>query len=121
MSKPGQVIAQDGCEGKDVHLVTETTPRFKRFDTGLTAEGRNRVANAVRIITNSNLTADIIGHADKCGSNAEDMRLSEMRAQRVAKELYSMGIDKNMIARVEGRGHTKGLSETPREGLIKAL
>lgn len=56
---------------------------------------------------------EVIGHTDPLGSDAYNMRLSEQRANSVARYLASRGVPADRI-RAEGRGETQ-LKLTPEE------
>lgn len=71
--------------------------------------------NVVQYMKNNpNISVEIAGHTDNIGSYEQNMKLSQQRADAVAKYLISKGIDKTRLT-TKGYGYTKPLypNDTP--------
>ena len=87
---------------------------FFEFDrSDLTAEGRAVVQQAAAASkTNNVVRIEATGHADRSGSDAYNMRLSQRRAETVRAELVRHGVPTNAIA-VFAKGESEPLVPTP--------
>lgn len=80
----------------------------------LTRQGEATLNNLAQGLRSASITSvEVIGHTDPLGSDAYNMRLSEQRANTVARYLASQGVPADRI-RAEGRGETQ-LKVTPEE------
>ena len=99
-----------------------TTPFHVFFETGSTAI--NRLGNAV--LDNAaaaSVQADarellVVGHADRVGSDADNLRLSQRRAEAVRAALVQRGVPAERI-RIEALGETQPLVDTA-DGVAEA-
>jgi outer membrane protein OmpA-like peptidoglycan-associated protein len=87
---------------------------FFDFDqSSLSAQARDIIAAAAAEAGRTGtVRIDVTGHADRSGSNAYNLRLSNRRAEAVRAELQRLGIAANEIA-VRGRGEEDPLVATP--------
>jgi outer membrane protein OmpA-like peptidoglycan-associated protein/outer membrane protein W len=84
---------------------------FDRSD--LTPEGTNIVRTAASNAKSGNVTRiEVTGHADRSGSDAYNLRLSQRRAQTVQSELVRDGVPTDQIA-IFAKGESQPLVPTP--------
>jgi outer membrane protein OmpA-like peptidoglycan-associated protein len=86
---------------------------FFDFDkSDLTTEGGQVVATAAKdAIDGKAVSLDVIGHADRSGSDEYNMGLSERRANRVKDELVKLGVPESAI-HVTWKGESEPLVAT---------
>jgi len=86
-------------------------PNFDFDKATLTAEGKQRVDNAAKVLKdNPSIKVSVDGHTDSIGSDKYNQGLSERRAQAVANELVSQGIAKSRL-HVQGFGKRKPVAD----------
>lgn len=108
-SVKGFAVDADGCEVTPVFtfsfqinkadVPTSIAPKYKKYG---------------EYIKRNNLNLKVVGHTDSTGTAAYNMKLSERRAQNVAKIIESAGVPAGKIT-VEGKGETQPLmsNKTP--------
>lgn len=102
-SVKGFAVDADGCEVAPVFTFSfpinkadvpaSIAPKYKKYG---------------EYIKRNNLNLKVIGHTDSTGTAAYNMKLSERRAQNVAKIIESAGVPAGKIT-VEGKGETQPL------------
>ena len=120
-SVPGQIIGIDGCEISNPHSFMDTNPEFERSSSAINSKNKKQIANAIHAIEGGikalpslgDIGIRIVGHADKCGTETQDIELSKKRAMIVQAELLRQGIPASLIKRVEWKGHRLNLSSVP--------
>lgn len=89
----GALLDENGCE---MTIRLEGHFGFDKTDINPAFEGRIR--EIARILEeNERYNAILEGHTDNIGSRAYNQRLSERRAESVARELQKFGVEKNRI------------------------
>ena len=87
---------------------------FAFNDATLTPRGEAVLSNFAKDLRGTSVRSiEVVGHTDPLGSDAYNLRLSEQRAQSVARHLASQGVPADRI-RAEGRGETQ-LKVTPEQ------
>jgi len=101
---PGLFVDAYGCPGS-VNLQVN----FKLDSSEVAGDNNVDVDNfATFLIENPPYDAKIVGHTDKQGRAAYNMKLSERRAQTVVDMLVERGVAKERLT-MEGRGYTEPL------------
>lgn len=87
---------------------------FFDFDQSTLGAGAQSVLDAVatEVRRRSLNTIDVVGYADRSGTEAYNYRLSERRANAVRDALVQRGVQANLIS-ASGRGESDPLVETP--------
>ncbi len=86
-------------------------PNFDFNKSTLTPAGRAKVADAARTLKdNPTVHVEVGGHTDSIGSDAYNQKLSERRADTVAKELEADGISASRLT-VRGYGKRKPVAD----------
>ncbi len=85
------------CRDQWVHMPMLVT--FPTSGSDLDFQNREILREMVRSASTRNdiRRVRVEGHADTCGSEVNNMALSETRASRVAMELVAMGVPREMI------------------------
>lgn len=91
--RKGALLDENGCE-RTIHL--EGHFGFDKTDINPAFEGRIREISRI-LEENERYNVILEGHTDNIGSRAYNQKLSERRAQSVAKELEKFGVEKNRI------------------------
>jgi outer membrane protein OmpA-like peptidoglycan-associated protein len=85
---------------------------FDHDRSELTTEGQQVVATAAKdAIDGKAVSLDVVGHADRSGTDDYNMGLSERRANRVKGELVELGVPENAI-RISWKGESEPLVAT---------
>lgn len=106
-----QPLGEKGLKEREAALLTNLPPPAKSFtlyfDQGTTTPtpGSQAVLVALRseITSRSGPQVEVTGHTDTVGSEADNDRLSEQRAEEVLNWLVSQGFDRSLMSAV-GRG-----------------
>lgn len=101
-------VGPDGCP---VSRILEQTSNVILFNRGSALIGPGNEKKMAYLVAQSRRfpAARIVieGHADACGSDADDMQLSEQRAKNTAAGLMAAGLDPSRIGSVRGLGHRR--------------
>jgi outer membrane protein OmpA-like peptidoglycan-associated protein len=85
---------------------------FDHDRSDLTTEGQQVIATAAKdAIDGKAVSLDVVGHADRSGTDAYNMGLSERRANTVKGELIELGVPENAI-RISWKGESEPLVPT---------
>ncbi len=105
----------EACSGPVTRKAELSADALFAFNSAvLTPQGEATLNNLVQDLRSTSVSSiQVIGHTDPLGSDAYNMRLSEQRANSVARYLASHGVPAERI-RAEGRGETE-LKVTPEE------
>ena len=105
----------EACSGTVTRKAELSADALFAFNSAvLTPQGEATLNNLLQDLRSASVSSiQVIGHTDPLGSDAYNMRLSEQRANSVARYLASGGVPADRI-RAEGRGETE-LKVTPEE------
>ena len=106
-----QPLGQNGLKPQEASLLTDLPPPAKSFtmyfDQGTTTLTPESLAVLDQLRTEisarSGVEVQVTGHTDTVGSEEDNDRLSQQRAEEVLGWLASQGIDRNLMTAV-GRG-----------------
>lgn len=106
-----QPLGQKGLKPQEASLLTDLPPPAKSFtmyfDLGTTTLTPESLAVLDQLRTEisarSGVEVQVTGHTDTVGSEEDNDRLSQQRAEEVLSWLASQGIDRNLMTAV-GRG-----------------
>lgn len=104
-------LGPNGLKKREANLLTSLPPPAKSFLLYFNHGTVKLVPDSVRVLANlrqeiasrSGPEVEVIGHTDTIGSDEDNDRLSEQRANEVMKWLESEGFDKSQMSAV-GRG-----------------
>ncbi len=103
-SAPGQAVDFIGCPQGEAIILTGI--RFRTGSSALAESSKLRLAdNAAVLRQHSKVQVQVIGHTDSVGSEANNLRLSQRRAESVRTFLVSQGLAADQVS-------AKGLGET---------
>lgn len=106
----GKVVNSDGCM-----KIVRLRVNFANDKSDIPAEYAPRIQDVVSfMIENSNYSVAVDGHTDAIGSEKYNLALSVRRANAVADELISQGIDRSRIT-VNGYGETDPIATNKTE------
>lgn len=111
-SEAGQTIGPDGCP---VPVSIDLKGVNFDFDKSTLRPDAVSILNeAIEILKRyPDLTVEVAGHTDLCGSDAYNQSLSERRASAVYDYLTSNGIDAGRLVGPNGYGESRPLESTP--------
>jgi outer membrane protein OmpA-like peptidoglycan-associated protein len=104
-------LGQNGLKKKEAALLTDLPPQAKSFLLYFNQGTVELVPDSVRVLTalrgeiaaRSGPEVEVIGHTDTIGSEADNDRLSNRRAEQVLNWLAGQGFDRSQMSAV-GRG-----------------
>lgn len=108
--------AGDGCPPPDSGLIVHISTRLVFFDSGSARLNQRAVAQLDKMEPAIWLSCvdrvDIIGHTDRSGSSADNLKLSLRRAEIVRDALIARGAQKALFVVVRGIGEDDPLIPT---------
>ena len=102
-----KLIPVKALETKQSFTIIINSLTFETGKSSLSEEETKMLKElAMELNFNKNLMLEIIGHTDNTGSEATNLRLSNIRAKQVANHLINLGIDENRITH-KGMGESQ--------------
>lgn len=110
LSVPGTAAADSVCEWGVSSVKVQANVSFADGGARITAEGRallDEVAKCLEVVP-PGTRVQVVGHSDNRGSEESRLRMSEKRAQSVARYLKKRGVPKDVLV-ISGVGHLEPL------------
>lgn len=105
-----KVIGQSGtCQRAIDELLSGNGIRFKSGRADVTEASHRVITELAGVLGTCNARVEIAGHTDSDGDAEINLRLSQRRADRVAKALVNLGVPAHQV-RSEGYGETQPVS-----------
>jgi outer membrane protein OmpA-like peptidoglycan-associated protein len=111
-----KVIGQSGtCQRAIDERLSTSRIRFKSGRADVIAASHAVITDLAGILRACNARVEIAGHTDSDGDAEINLRLSQRRADRVAKSLVNLGVPAHRV-RSEGYGETQPVSSNASSG-----
>ncbi len=105
-----KVIGEDGtCQRELNNYANKESIRFKSGKAEVADSSFNTISMLAMIIRACNAPVEIAGHTDSAGDSEINLRLSQRRADRVAKYLVNHGVSAEQV-RAVGYGESQPVS-----------